>query len=454
MANRFGLPDLGVGVGLRTTHYAHILEHEPDVAWFEIVSENFMQTAGRPRFVLDRIAARYPIAMHGVSLSIGSTDPLDFAYLGELRALRDAVGARWVTDHLCWTGVAGKNTHDLLPMPYTEEAVRHVAQTRARGAGLPRRPDRAREPVDVRRVRRRVDARVGLSRGRRRRGRLRDLARREQHLRQRVQSRVRRRRLPRRASPSTASFSSTSRGTRATRRTSSIRTSARWNRASGTCSARPGGARAESRCSSSGTRRSRPSRRCTPRRCGRRTPSSARACEWRRRGRRRRAPRERHPPRAGRLGRETRRAVCGRSRAWLSRRRDRADARRPTRRASSRPGLGSRAAERLEIYRDGYRGTPRRMPGRRLRRASSYLLGEAAFEAVAHDYIEAAPFADRRASTRSAGRCRPFLAERATPWAQRGSAPRGGPRARSSGRSSRRSTPPRARRSRSIASST
>ncbi len=128
MANRFGLPDLGVGVGLRTTHYAHVLEHEPDVAWFEIVSENFMQTAGRPRFVLDRVAARYPIAMHGVSLSIGSTDPLDFAYLGELRALRDAIGARWVTDHLCWTGVAGKNTHDLLPMPYTEEAVVHVAR--------------------------------------------------------------------------------------------------------------------------------------------------------------------------------------------------------------------------------------------------------------------------------------------------------------------------------------
>jgi uncharacterized protein len=128
VANRFGLPDLGVGVGLRTTHYAHVLEHEPDVAWFEIISENYMQTAGRPRFVLDRIAARYPIAMHGVSLSIGSTDPLDFAYLTELRALRDSIGARWVTDHLCWTGVAGKNTHDLLPMPYTDEAVQHVAR--------------------------------------------------------------------------------------------------------------------------------------------------------------------------------------------------------------------------------------------------------------------------------------------------------------------------------------
>jgi uncharacterized protein (UPF0276 family) len=127
MGNRFGLPDLGVGVGLRTTHYTHILEQQPDVAWFEIVSENFMQTAGRPRLVLERVAARYPIAMHGVSLSIGSTDPLDLAYLAELRSLRDAIGARWVTDHLCWTGVAGKNTHDLLPMPYTDASVRHVA---------------------------------------------------------------------------------------------------------------------------------------------------------------------------------------------------------------------------------------------------------------------------------------------------------------------------------------
>jgi uncharacterized protein (UPF0276 family) len=128
MPNRFGLPDLGVGVGLRATHYPHILEREPDVAWFEIISENYMHTSGRPRLVLDRIAAKYPVAMHGVSMSIGSTDPLDMEYLRELRALRDAIGARWVTDHLCWTGVAGTNTHDLLPLPYTEEAVRHVAR--------------------------------------------------------------------------------------------------------------------------------------------------------------------------------------------------------------------------------------------------------------------------------------------------------------------------------------
>ncbi|MGO9836171.1 MAG: DUF692 domain-containing protein, partial [Polyangiaceae bacterium] len=126
MANRFGLPDLGVGLGLRTVHYGRILESRPEVDWFEILSENYMQTAGRPLHFVDAVAALYPVAMHGVSMSIGSTDPLDRAYLEELRALRDKVHALWVSDHLCWTGVAGKNTHDLLPMPYTEEALRHV----------------------------------------------------------------------------------------------------------------------------------------------------------------------------------------------------------------------------------------------------------------------------------------------------------------------------------------
>jgi hypothetical protein len=108
-------------------HYTHIVEAQPEVDWFEILSENYMQTAGRPLEWLDEIAARYPVVMHGVSLSIGSTDPLDRAYLTELRALRDRTKARWVSDHLCWTGVSGKNTHDLLPMPYTDEALHHVA---------------------------------------------------------------------------------------------------------------------------------------------------------------------------------------------------------------------------------------------------------------------------------------------------------------------------------------
>ena len=126
MANRFELSNLGLGVGLRTAHYAHILETWPVVDWFEIVSDNYMHTTGRPLDYLDAIADRYPIVMHGVALSIGSSDPLDRAYLRDLRALRDRTRARWVSDHLCWTGVAGKSTHDLLPMPYTEEALAHV----------------------------------------------------------------------------------------------------------------------------------------------------------------------------------------------------------------------------------------------------------------------------------------------------------------------------------------
>lgn len=126
--SRFSLPDLGIGLGLRTAHYAHILEHQPEALWFEVLSENYMHTAGRPLYFLDRIAERYPVALHGVSLSIGSTDPLDRAYLRELVALRDRTRARWVSDHLCWTGVLGKNTHDLLPLPYTEETLRHVAR--------------------------------------------------------------------------------------------------------------------------------------------------------------------------------------------------------------------------------------------------------------------------------------------------------------------------------------
>lgn len=126
MSNRFGLPNLGIGLGLRTVHYAAILNEQPAVDWFEILSENYMRTAGRPLDFVDAIAERYPVVMHGVSLSIGSTDPLDREYLSELRALRDRVKARWVSDHLCWTGVAGRNTHDLLPMPYTEEALAHI----------------------------------------------------------------------------------------------------------------------------------------------------------------------------------------------------------------------------------------------------------------------------------------------------------------------------------------
>jgi uncharacterized protein len=124
--NRWNLPDLGVGIGLRTTHFGQILGRRPAVDWFEVLSENFLRTGGRPLYVLDQVAERYPVVLHGVSLSIGSTAPLDFEYLGELKALARRTRAHWVSDHLCWTGVLGRNTHDLLPMPYTEEALGHV----------------------------------------------------------------------------------------------------------------------------------------------------------------------------------------------------------------------------------------------------------------------------------------------------------------------------------------
>ncbi|MCA8997526.1 MAG: DUF692 domain-containing protein [Planctomycetaceae bacterium] len=124
---RLGHPHLGLGVGLRSRHYAHILREEPAVDWFEIISENYMDSQGRPRYVLDQIAERYPIVMHGVSLSIGSADSLNWDYLDRLKKLAVGVNARWVSDHLCWTGIAGKNTHDLLPVPLTEETLSHVA---------------------------------------------------------------------------------------------------------------------------------------------------------------------------------------------------------------------------------------------------------------------------------------------------------------------------------------
>lgn len=125
---RLGLPHLGLGVGLRSAHFAHLLQHCPAVDWFEIISENFMDSAGRPRYVLDQLAERYPIVMHGVSLSIGSTDPLNFAYLRKLKALTDQVHAVWVSDHVCWTGVAGLNAHDLLPIPLNDATLSHVVE--------------------------------------------------------------------------------------------------------------------------------------------------------------------------------------------------------------------------------------------------------------------------------------------------------------------------------------
>ncbi|MCC6408740.1 MAG: DUF692 domain-containing protein [Planctomycetes bacterium] len=128
IANRWNLPDLGLGVGLRTVHFAHVLEKHPNVDWFEIISENFMATGGRPMWVLDSVAERYPIVMHGVSMGIGGTDPLDWAYFRELKELARRCKAVWLGDHVCWTGVAGRNNHDLLPIPYTEEALANIVR--------------------------------------------------------------------------------------------------------------------------------------------------------------------------------------------------------------------------------------------------------------------------------------------------------------------------------------
>ena len=121
------LPALGLGLGLRNTHFDRILADWPEVDWFEAISENFMDSGGRPRYVIRQVAERYPVVLHGVSLSIGSTDPLNFDYLGKLKALAAEVQPRWVSDHLCWTGVLGVNSHDLLPVPLTEESLSHVA---------------------------------------------------------------------------------------------------------------------------------------------------------------------------------------------------------------------------------------------------------------------------------------------------------------------------------------
>ena len=121
------LPPLGFGLGLRTAHYEEILGGPCAVDWFELLSENYMVPGGKPLHYLDRIRADYPVVMHGVSLSIASSDPLDWGYLRALKALAERVSPHWISDHLCWTGVRGKNTHDLLPVPYTEEAIAHVA---------------------------------------------------------------------------------------------------------------------------------------------------------------------------------------------------------------------------------------------------------------------------------------------------------------------------------------
>ena len=119
-------PFLGFGLGLRPDHYNEIIEQKPDIDWFEILSENYMVPGGKPLANLDAIRASYPMVMHGVSMSIGSTDPLNYDYLDKLKVLIERVEPMWVSDHLCWTSVDHTNSHDLLPLPYNETTIGHL----------------------------------------------------------------------------------------------------------------------------------------------------------------------------------------------------------------------------------------------------------------------------------------------------------------------------------------
>jgi len=123
-----GKPEfVGFGLGLRPSHFHAVLETSHNVDWFEVISENFFVPGGKPRYYLDRVRERYPVALHGVSMSIGTTDPIDQDYLQQLKALIDHVQPMIVSDHLCWTSTGGTNSHDLLPLPYTDEAVQHIS---------------------------------------------------------------------------------------------------------------------------------------------------------------------------------------------------------------------------------------------------------------------------------------------------------------------------------------
>lgn len=117
---------LGLGLGLRHCHADDILAGKAQVDWFEVISENYMDSGGRSIYILQQVAERYPIVCHGVSLSIGSTDPLDFDYLAKLQKLERLIKPKWLSDHLCWTGVMGINSHDLLPLPLNQVTLKHV----------------------------------------------------------------------------------------------------------------------------------------------------------------------------------------------------------------------------------------------------------------------------------------------------------------------------------------
>ncbi|MDP1836214.1 MAG: DUF692 domain-containing protein [Chlamydiales bacterium] len=121
-------PNLGIGIGLRIPHLQDIFDHQPNIDWFEIISENFMVEGGKPIENLERILERYPVVQHGVTMSIGGPDPLDYDYLKRLKALARKTKTPWISDHLCWGRAAGAHYHDLLPLPYTPQVIEYVAE--------------------------------------------------------------------------------------------------------------------------------------------------------------------------------------------------------------------------------------------------------------------------------------------------------------------------------------
>jgi len=120
-------PLSGFGLGLRPEHYQDFIRVKQRVEWLEILTDNYLVPGGKPLHFLEKIRRDYPVAMHGVAMNLGSTDPLDHHYLRAVRRLAEQFDAAVVSDHLCWTGVQGQYLHDLLPLPYTDEAVRHIA---------------------------------------------------------------------------------------------------------------------------------------------------------------------------------------------------------------------------------------------------------------------------------------------------------------------------------------
>lgn len=125
-------PQLGYGLGLRPDHFDEVLDGRSEMDWFEVLAENYMGIPGHGQSPLLkkllRLREEYPLVFHCVSINIGSSTPLDFQFLKELKDLKTIIKPSWLSDHLCWTGIDGKNSHELLPLPYTEEAIKHVSE--------------------------------------------------------------------------------------------------------------------------------------------------------------------------------------------------------------------------------------------------------------------------------------------------------------------------------------